>query len=100
MLVDCVLHQQQISGFEKQSMEAGAEWEGRQATSPQANDSRSPSPCLLQQCRPIFLLMITWLCYALFVQCSSRFGIFAYALILLLIRYFVNQTVLPKSRNL
>ncbi|DBB12205.1 TPA: hypothetical protein ACH3X3_006311 [Trebouxia sp. C0006] len=33
-------HQQQICGFGKQSKEAGAEWEGRQATNPQANDSR------------------------------------------------------------
>jgi len=42
-------HQQQSSGLEKQSMEAGADWEGRQATGSEASDSRSPSPCLLQR---------------------------------------------------
>ena len=43
--------QQQSSGFEKQSMKAGGDQEGRQATGPQANDSRSASPCIPQLTR-------------------------------------------------
>ena len=38
--------QQQSSGLGKQSMEAGADQEARQATGPEANDSRSASPCM------------------------------------------------------
>lgn len=55
-LADCVFQrvmctlqaqQQQIFGFERQSMEAEADQEARQALGgPQANTSRSASPCI------------------------------------------------------
>jgi len=45
--------QQQGSELEKQSMEAGADREARQATGPEANDLRSASPCIPQQSRPV-----------------------------------------------
>ena len=44
--------QRQSSGLEEQSMKAGADQEGRQATGPEANDFRSASPCTPQR-RPV-----------------------------------------------